>query len=455
MAYRRFSSLRARLLAVASLVMLMFTAVTVGVLDNAFERAAQNSVREQLSAQLYALLTAAELDLAGAIYFPERLAEPRFSVAASGLYAFVYDVDGTLVWRSASALTAAAPRAATLPVGTNSFALESDARQTPLFVLRFGVAWEADGGVEAFTFVVAEDLARYHAQVGAFRRNLYFWGVLGIAFLLALQLSILHWAMRPLRAVAREIGKVEAGRQRLIEGVYPSEIAGLTRNINRLIDSSQQALDRYRNSLGDLAHSLKTPLAVLRGLCDEDTGADAVKITLREQTRRMGDIVDHQLKRASSSGGASGGWSVVREVVDRLVSTLRKVYADRGLSFTVDVAADIRVPMDSADLMEILGNVMDNACKWGRERVEVRAETETGQIVIQVIDDGPGVGPDRVREVLRRGVRADEQMAGQGIGLAVVRDVLESYHGSVDIDSAPSGGARVLLRIPSPSGVDG
>lgn len=452
MALGLFSSLRARLLAIASLVVFIFAAVAVAVLYNAFEQAARDSVREQLNAQLYALLTAAEVDAEGDIYFPERLVEPRFSVAGSGLYAFAYDTEGGNVWRSPSAISPLVePSAYAMPVGSTRFGLERSEGGTDLFTLRFGVAWEsAEGQQHGFTIVVAEDLVRYHAQVDNFRRNLFLWSAAGVGLLMALQLSILHWALRPLSRVGREIDRVERGDQRLVEGAYPDEIRGLTRNINRLIESSQRSLERYRNSLGDLAHSLKTPLAVLRGLTEEDGDAVRAKATLAEQVRRMADIVDYQLKRAASSGGRVNVPPIaVGPVVDKVVRTLGKVYSERSVDIAVDVEQGLAVPMDEGDLMEILGNVIENACKWTAGKVRVRAHRGPRGVELSVVDDGPGIEPALARDVLRRGVRADERIPGQGIGLSIVRDIVESYDGEIEIGKAAAGGADVRVVIPA------
>lgn len=431
--------------------MAMFTALAVVVLDNAFERTARNAVGDQLNAQLYALLTAAEIGEGGRLELPERLAEPRFAVAGSGLYAFVYDGEGMRAWRSTSAVSPSVePAVRRMPVGASVFDRETTARGVDLFVLRFGVAWESlEGERRDFTVVVAEDLGRFQAQVGEFRRNLFFWSALGIGMLIILQLAILNWALKPLSAVAREIRRVERGTQDAIAGHYPEEIAGLTRNINHLVDSSRRSLRRYRNSLGDLAHSLKTPLAVLRGLSEDAAMDPALRNTLAEQTRRMADIVDYQLKRAASAPGEPGVRAIaVGEVADKLVRTMAKVHADRGLDFEVEAEATVRVMMDEGDLMEVLGNLLENACKWARHRVRVVAAAEAAGIRIRVEDDGPGVEPEVARDVLRRGVRADQKVPGHGIGLSVVGDIVESYGGSLSIAAADGGGASVRILIP-------
>ena len=330
------------------------------------------------------------------------------------------------------------------------FDLEQTSAGIDLFVLRFGVAWESTEGEQRdFTVLVAEDLSRYRAQVSEFRRNLYLWSTLGLAILMILQLSILNWSLRPLSKVAREIHHVEQGSQQRIEGAYPVEIARLTRNINRLIDSSQRSLQRYRNSLGDLAHSLKKPLAVLRGLSEDESEPGPMRATLSEHTRRMADIVDYQLKRAASSAGSVSARALeIRPVTQKIVRTLDKVHADRNIKFGVHIVNALRVKVDEGDLMEMLGNLIENACKWCRSEVRINAASTPGHVEIRVDDDGPGIDADVAESVLRRGVRADQKTPGYGIGLSVVRDIVDGYDGDIVIGRSDLGGASVVLHIP-------
>ncbi len=444
------TSLRARLLIVATLLLVIFIGLGIAVLDTSFRRAARSSVQDHLGAQLYALLTAAELSPQGSLYFPERLAEPRFSVAGSGLYAFAYDAAKRQVWQSDSAVSVLPPKTLVLNTGESRFDQEPDAEGGVYFVLRFGVAWDiGDGAQPAYTIVLSEDLTRYRSQVSAFRRSLLLWSGLAALILLVLQLLTLRWALAPLNRVAEEINRVERGEQTTIEGLYPREISGLTRNLNGLIDSSQRALERYRNSLGDLAHSLKTPLAVIRGLGESGYDTETIQTSLREQSQRMADIVDYQLKRAASSGGTGRiGAVAVDPVVRKLTRTLAKVYRDRGIQFDIRIEADAVVLMDQGDLMEVLGNILENACKWCVARVSFSARRDGGSLQVLIGDDGPGVDAGLAEEVLRRGVRADQRQTGQGIGLAVAHEIVSSYQGGISIGRCLLGGAQVELRLP-------
>ncbi|GJL82139.1 MAG: two-component sensor histidine kinase [marine bacterium B5-7] len=447
----RPTSLRSRLLIVSTGVLLLFAATAIAVLDNTFERSARESIREQLNAQLYALLTAAELTDDGRLFFPETSPEPRFAVADSGLYAFVFDSSLRRVWQSPSAVSIDLIEAIPVAVGTTTFDIERLPGDKPVFVLRFGVAWDmGDLAPQSFTFVVVESLKRFRTSVREFRNNLYLWGAIAVGLLLLLQLASFSWALSPLARVSREIQRVESGQQRLIEENYPVEISGLTRNINMLIESSKRSLDRYRNSLGDLAHSLKTPLALLQGLSEVDSEGASRRQMLAEQTRRMSDIVEHQLKRAASSGGTASVMPVgVAVAVQRISATLGKVYADRQIRFVTDVDASIKVAMDPVDLLEVIGNLADNACKWCKDEVAISVHHIDGWTGIEVADNGPGIDESIADEVMQRGVRADLKRPGQGIGLAVVRDIVESYNGVVSIGRSTTGGARVIVKLPS------
>ncbi len=426
-----------------------FVIAAVAVLDNAFRNAARDAVRDRLTAQLYALLTVAEVDERGLIRMPEALAEPRFAIPRSGLYAFIYDQEGKLSWRSDSSISIDPPSPPAVEVGS----LDSDRLQPRAgfewFTVSFGLLWELERDRRVrYTFLLAEDVGSYRLEVAGFRGSLLLWIALAAALLFLLQILTLRWALRPLAAVTGEVQRVECGEQDVVTGNYPDEIDALTRNINALIRANRRALDRYRNSLGDLAHSLKTPLAVLRGL-SEQSDPEKTRQALGEQTGRMAEIVDYQLKRAASPGSSVHVRRIqAAPAIRRVVNTVEKVYVDKGITFEVDVPADLELTVDEGDLMEMAGNLLDNACKWCRGRVGIRASRLGGIVRITVTDDGPGVDREMARVVVGRGVRADSQSPGQGIGLAVVSDIVSGYGGSLEIGEAAGGGACIGVDLP-------
>ncbi|HHQ13948.1 MAG TPA: hypothetical protein ENK16_02875, partial [Chromatiales bacterium] len=293
---------------------------------------------------------------------------------------------------------------------------------------------------------------RVDQAVGAFRSTLQWWLGGAALLLLLLQTAMLVWILKPLRQVATELQAVEAGRQKQLEGNYPRELRPLTENLNGLLRSSRARLRRYRNGLADLAHSLKTPLAVLRS--SAETLPDEHRTTVSEQIRRMSDTVDYHLQRAATSGRSPLSVPVqVRPEVARIVASLQKVYHDRSLEIDIAVEPDTVFIGEPGDLIQILGNLGDNACKWARHRVQIEARNVTEadkrqRLVLAIDDDGPGI-PDELREtVTDRGVRADSRTPGQGIGLAVVREmVVEVYGGRLEISRSDGGGTRIEVHV--------
>jgi len=451
-------SLRARLLLAASVVLAAFLGLTGLVLDRAFRTSAEAALEDRLQGHIYALLASAELDAGDTMVLPDELPDPRFAVAGSGLYAEVARGDGRRHWRSKSALGLALPFQARPAVGARAFESISTQMGTALHGLSFGVSWDdSQGRQRRYIFRVAESLEPFYAQVRSFRRNL--WGWLGAAalLLLAVQGSILRWGLAPLRRVADDLAAIEAGRAQCLTGTYPAELRGLTDNLNALIASAQTHLVRYRDSLGNLAHSLKTPLAVLRGAVDTQASGEQLHALAHEQVERMTQIIDYQLQRAAASGRVSLTAPVpVAPKIRQVIAALTKVYADKPVSCELDVDNDAVFYGDEGDLLEILGNVADNAFKWCRQRVLITARVEPvaraghGALALRVEDDGPGIPEEMIARVLQRGERADPATAGHGIGLAMAWETARIYGGSLSISAGELGGAAVTMRFASP-----
>jgi two-component system sensor histidine kinase PhoQ len=438
-------SLNSRVALSAGVVLAIFIVLSAFALERAFRDSARSARQERLLAQVYLLMAAAEVDAQGRLTLGSTELEPRLEQPASGLYATIVDAGGAVVWQSRSALSSGLPVPAGLAPGAQRFDEISAANGLRLFEERFGVSWATSGGSYPFTFCVREDLAPFEQQLSVYRHSLYAWQGAMAALLLAVLWLTLRWGLSPLRRVADELGRLESGRQQQITGEYPTELRGLTDNLNALLVRERAQQQRYRDALADLAHSLKTPLALMRGAVRD---ADAAA-TIEEQIERMDRIVGYQLQRASTSGRrALAAPLALRPVVDRLTSALRKVHADKRVEVDVRVEDALHARIDEGDLTELLGNVLDNAFKWSESRVRVGAELEDGNLVLRIEDDGPGIAPERAHEVLERGVRADETVPGHGIGLAVVRDIVRAYQGRIDLERSALGGARVTLSLP-------
>lgn len=445
-------SLNRRLLLAASVVLVVFLGLTGFVLDRAFRASAQTAERDRLQGHVYALLAAAELQEDGVLRLPRALPEARFSTPHSGLYARIVDAQGQVVWESGSMLGLQVPFARPAAPGVADFQRLQGTGGQPYYGVSFTVVWEAGHAKPArYAFQVTENLDSFLDQVSRFRRSLWGW-LAGVALvLLAVQGTILRWGLGPLRKVAADLDDIKRGERARLDDRYPRELQGLTQSLNAFIASERSQRDRYRNTLADLAHSLKTPLAVVRGTLDESTPPEALHSTVAEQVERMRQIVDYQLQRAATSGRTTLAKPVaLRPTVQRLSVSLDKVYAARGIQCEIAIDDAVTFAGDQGDLMEALGNVLDNAYKWARGRVYVSASRDVGTgLVVSVEDDGPGVPAAQRTRVLQRGVRADEAVSGQGIGLAVVQDILRAYGGRLDLETSERlGGARVVMQLP-------
>lgn len=448
-------SLRSRLLVAASVVLAAFLGLTGLTLDSAFRDSALASVQSRLQSQIYMLLGAANLDAFNRLTLPQTLPEARFSTPDSGLYADVMDNEGNLIWRSSSLLGMALPffPAVRTPGETQSAPLDAS-NGVPLFLMAFTVNWEiSPNQYQLYTFRVAETQRAFLDQVWSFRKGLWGWLLAATWVLLAVQGLIMHWSLKPLRRVATEVKKVETGQHAQLDGDYPEELLPLTANLNALLRQGRTHLERYRNALADLAHSLKTPLAVLRSTLENNASPEEIRQTLAEQLERMNQTVDYQLQRAAASGRiALTAPLPVAPIAHKIEESLAKVYAHRALHLSSDVAPSTVFYGDEGDLLEILGNLADNACKWCRRQVVMRAypadRDGRAELVVEVEDDGPGIPAEQAPLLLGRGQRADPTVAGHGIGLAVVQDLVEEvYYGRLEISRGLLGGTLVRARL--------
>ena len=246
---------------------------------------------------------------------------------------------------------------------------------------------------------------------------------------------------------------VRDGRENRLDGEYPSEVQPLVNELNELLSDREQRVTRALTKAGDLAHGLKTPLAILNQHAEraQADGQTELALALTQQVERMRRQVDYHLAqaRASASGASSGARSHVATSADALARTMLTLHADRGVSIDVHVSHDHFVRAQREDLEEMLGNLVDNACKWAKSHVDIRSRGDDGRIEIVVDDDGPGLDPSLREKVLKRGVRADEAAPGSGLGLAIVADLVELYDGSIELTGSPKGGLRAVLRLPA------
>jgi two-component system sensor histidine kinase PhoQ len=454
-------SIRARLGIGAALVLLAFLAGAGWAVQQAHADSARAARFARLQTTVYLLMAGAELNARGSLVMSAALAEPRLSLPASGLYANIANLDKNEEWQSLSTLglsPLAVPSGLSAPsslpfqrrLATGQWQFETvtvppagqgDSRRPGLtfLVVSYGVTWSDNDRAAPLVFSVLEDAAALSRELRAFDQTLWSWLGGTVLLLLLTQALLLRWGLAPLRGMAREIQRIEQGEQGKVEGRYPRELAGLTHNLNGLIDQERARQTRYKEALDDLAHSLKTPLAALRATLDEP---DQLPAMVAQQVSRMDSIVMHQLGRAGASGAARlGPQLALAPILQRIQGTLAKVYLDKNLTFTVDCAPELSWRLDEGDAFELLGNLLDNAAKWARSAVSSRVWLDAKTLCIRITDDGPGFADEPA--VPGRRVRLDEQVPGHGIGLAVVRDLVASHQGELHVSRAPGGGAQV------------
>ena len=445
-------SLHGRLVLAATLVLAGFIGATGLALDKAFRVSARASMQDRLQSYIYALLAAADEDDSGRMVPPQEIPEPRFSKPDSGLYAMIAGPDGKPLWHSRSLAGRSVNIVQQQSPGQREFRHFTRAG-LEMYAISFGVAWEDYAEAEAlYTFTVAEDTAGFEEQIESFRMTLWSWlGGMAVVLLLA-QGLILRWGLRPLRTVESDLQRIDQGAAEQLDGIYPTELTGLTSSLNSLIEHSKLVQTRYRNSLADLAHSLKTPLAIMHSFCEGKPEETALtQEVVREQVERMNEIVEHQLQRAAVSGRATLAGSVsLKYVLERLVRTLDKVYREKQVDVSLELDPGATFYGDEADLTEALGNLLENAYKYCSEQVRVcvRCENKADSchgLEIIIEDDGQGIDPEMIDTVLQRGKRMDETVPGHGIGLSMAEEIITVYGGKLDVGSSSLGGA--LLRV--------
>lgn len=452
-ASRRPLSLVSRSTIATLLVLVGFLGVTGFALDRAYANAALAGMRGRLQSYAYAYLAGTDVSSRADRVIPPEMPPPNpdFQRPGSGLYAVIVGQDD-FYWQANSAVGRDLPFHTLLGVGVTRFEGPVATSAGPLYVLSQGVELVSSNNKGyRLTVYIAENEGVYQTGLAAYRRTLFGWlGSLGLA-LLVLQQILLRWSFSPLRRVARDITKIERGSAERLVGPYPREVAVLTRGLNRFIESEREHLKRYRNTLDDLAHSLKTPLAVARSRLESSDGETEVRKDLLDQVQHMDQIVAYQLARAKASGHSTFAAPVaVQPHAEAVVRSLERVYAAKNILCEFDIDEGARFYGEEGDLLELLGNLLENAFKWGVHRVLLKvtcippgdARAWREGLDIRIEDDGPGIPPEKLDKVLQRGVRGDERVQGHGIGLAIVEDIVRGYRGTLHVDrSTELGGA--------------
>jgi len=446
-------SLQTRLLLMALLVLLGFIGLTGLALDRAFRESAETALQDRLRGHMFALLAATEVADDGSLSFSRELPDGRFSQPGSGLYARVRHADESAGGKlqSPSLLGVEVPPAERPPTGEGVFRRLRAGNGTDLYAYIYAARWETDNRAYPLTYFIADSMHSYYAQISDYRRNLWGWLLAATLLLLLVQALVLRWGLRPLRRVEQDLAAIKAGRREQLSDDYPRELRGLTRNLNLLLGTTQRQLNRYRDALGNVSHSLKTPLTVLRGTLAQAGGDRSLSRTASEQLERMQQIIDYHLQRAATAGPARLGKPVaIKPIIQRILNSLHKSYRDKPVEVDLQLDETVTFYGDEGDLYELAGNLLDNAFKWCRQQIRVTARNaQPQQLSLCVEDDGPGIAASVVGQVLERGNRLDTNVEGQGLGLAMVQETVLLYGGQLRIERSTLGGAAIHIELPA------
>jgi len=429
-------------------VLVIFMVLTAIALERAVVKRALQAEEDGLQLLIYSLLAAVDQDRLGLgiTVSGDRLFEPSLITRNSGLYALLYDQKKREIWRSES-ITIGFPSGGATALGEWEFQI-IEHLATPYFRLDFALQWpDINSKLQRYDVVVWRNAVEYFEQLSRFRQTLWTWLIVTTFLLLVVMYLVTRWSLRPLQKIGLEVKAIEDQKQSGFEQDYPDEIAPLTENLNILLKREQYQRQRYRNAMDDLAHSLKTPLAVLTGLSDQSDISQPQVETLREQTDRMNQIVSYQLQKATNVADIRISKPIdLVKIIDKLISALEKVYQEKSIVVESNLPVPMLLRMDEGDCLEVVGNLLDNAFKYGDKRISIEIlERDEKSMTLVIEDDGEGLAADEIDQILNRGTRLDQATEGQGIGLAVVADIVESYNIELGFKTAKLGGLGVSL----------
>ncbi len=450
------NSLAFRLSAAAAACILLILPATGIVLVSVYRGAIESSFDGRLNTYVrYLIGSTFRAEDGLRLEAPETLGEPLFSLPASGWYWQIAPADGEgepLLKSPSLVSESLALPPADSPNGDMQGAYIAGPEGEQLRVVAQDIIFPGLGDTRTYTFAVAGDAGEIDESVWSFTTMLIAaFSALGAALLVATFIQV-RYGLRPLGDIRARLAAIRSGDAETLEGELPAEIQPLQKELNSLIRANQQIIERARTHVGNLAHALKTPLSVIT---NEARGRDdpfARKVS--EQAEIMRQQVTHHLDRArvAARAGVVGRATAIRPVIETMRGALAKIYSDNQLDLTADCPGNLHFEGEKQDLQEMIGNLMDNACKWARAQVAVTAAAQGGgepYLCIWVDDDGPGLSPEARAKAVKRGRRLDENKPGSGLGLSIVADLANLYSGDFRLEESPLGGLRAVLILPS------
>ena len=435
-------SINLRLLLAVLLMVLLALPVAGWLLAHHYRTAAVNAFDERLEATLNVVIAGVTYDpLAEQLNYERALGDPRFDHVYSGWYWQITDdanhsVTSRSLWdQRLPVLESERVTAHTLPGprGQQLRVVERDIYLAPLEApLHVSVAARDDD--------LREDIQEF--------QQMLWLGLLGLGALLLGVLALqVRWGLAPLRRMNANLREVEQGRTEQLETRLPDELATLAKSMNAVLARDQRLIERGRHTAGNLAHALKTPISVMRLLAKQLPSES--RSAWEAELSRIDSAVRHHLARASAAGeGVRFAPVALQGTLAPLITGLARLAQRRHITLRQTVDSGVRVHMDGQDLQEMVGNLLDNALRWGKSDVHIRLQAQSEMLLLVVSDDGPGMTPQECQAAVQRGKRLDEQRSGSGLGLAIVTDLVTLYHGQMRLQRAESGGLEVVIELP-------
>lgn len=442
----RQPSLHRRLTLTALLGLLFAMCLGVWGLSRAFDEAVQRGFDERLKTVLHTLVAEAENQADGTLVLGRPMGDPRFDRIYSGAYWQISNAQGVLM-RSRSLWDQEIPFSVGIPDGSTIFRTWTNPSGQTVRLAERDLT--LPGRQDVLHFIVAGRADDLEEEVRHFDR-LMILGVIGLMLLMGFSIAVqMRIGLQPLRGLLRDLNAVWAGRAERVSEQLPRELKPLAVTINQLLQHDRRQHTKARDQAADLAHAIKTPLAVLRADVDQLDGPMAA--SMRQRLDLIDGLVRRNLARATSGRHVtlSSLLTPLLPVADQITRLMARVHPDKVVDVQVDIAASISLRMEREDLEEVLGNLLDNAWKWSAGRIQLVARVERHVCKIYIDDDGPGLTDEEARQVMERHVKLDERMPGQGLGLAIARDILESATGHMRLEQAPIGGVRIVLTVPT------
>ena len=429
-------SITRRLLIISAVMLAAFLGIAAYALDRAYINASNTALSQRLEAHAYTLLADAQDGPQGELSMPTQSSDPRFNQLDTGYQASIIELPKRVIWRSVSIQDEALTASADLKIGQTQLSIDDLSAHYEQVI-----AWEDFSNKEhIYSIVISMDIAPHLAEQASFRSTLWQWlSFTGLGLLITLIMA-LRWGLRPLSEIPGHIQALEKGDVNMLSDDVASELKPLTQQINALLAQMHRRHERIRHAMSDMAHSLKTPLALMRSqLKADDT-------EVNQQIDEIDRMIRYYRQRATLAGTDQfGAPSRPHQIAQRIAQSLEKVHRGKSLRISIEIPEDLECRADEDDLYELFGNLLENAAKYAQQSVKVSYR----EGIWAVSDDGPGISAADAERVLQRGQRADEQRPGQGIGLAVVKAIVEQYDGQVEIGKSALDGAEIRFSLPA------